>query len=99
MGYENYKISDDGTIDRNRKKSIDGTVLFFEVAWILSVLFMVLYFGYALLSLYIYVDEVPGSPYISWGDDLMPFSLCVHSILTVILVILKIIQYKRNKRD
>ena len=90
MGYDSYKISEDGTIDRTHSKSIDGVVLFFEIMWILSILFLMESFRYAIITLS--PDRVHRVLY----DP--PFSLIVvHAILAVILIILKIVQYKQKR--
>lgn len=96
MGYE-PDIKEDGTIIRNNRKSLNGIILIFEIAWILSVLILVAYFCYAFLNMCVYVEEINESAYVSFGDDYMPSCFYIHLIITVILIILKIVKFRRDK--
>ena len=97
MGYGSYKISDDGTIDR--KKSTEKFTLVIEILWLLSVMSLMFFFNYAFDSIY-YVGS--GNPYSRGGIDIwtdpLPALLVIHIILTVALITLKIINYKRIHR-
>ena len=93
MVYHSYKINDDGTI--GRKKSTKKITLVIEIFWLLSVASLMFFYNYALDSISVNPNS-QGNIYV-WKDPI-PVLLVIHILLTVALIAMKIINYKRTEK-